>query len=48
MECNHDFHITTDNVLVCVYCGQVRTIYSDGRIFVIKKEGKVTHGEKDI
>ena len=34
-------------VLMCHYCGQVKLLYADGRVVVVKEEGKVTR-ENDV
>lgn len=48
-KCSHDFIKFYDKepadsacVVVCVYCGQVRHIYPEGKIEIIKDYGEVT------
>lgn len=48
MNCDHDFIIIKkktkllgSTVCVCVYCDQVREVYEDGKIVIIKDQGEV-------
>lgn len=34
-------------VAACIYCGQVRKVYADGRIVITVEEGKITREFKD-
>jgi len=49
--CDHEFiKISTEKihsteeyaVIVCHFCGRVKQVYRDGRVFVLKEEGEVT------
>lgn len=52
-NCSHDFvTIPTDKwngcvAIVCAYCGQIRWVYSDGRVVIKKDHGTVTT-EKEV
>lgn len=46
--CDHELHIIEfaegglkPATAVCLYCGQVRYIYVDGRVLIVKDEGEV-------
>lgn len=47
--CDHEFHthsLIVDieenfSIIVCIFCGQVRHIYADGRVLIIKEDGEV-------
>lgn len=48
-QCVHDFikvrvnHVPpTHAVVVCAYCGQVRHVYADGKIDIIKQDGETS------
>lgn len=31
----------THAIIACYYCGQVRHVYEDGRVLIVKEEGEV-------
>lgn len=35
-------------LVVCVYCGQTRMIYPDGKIIITKENGEVTRKTKEV
>jgi hypothetical protein len=46
--CDHEFHVTELAVgelkpatIVCLYCGQIRLVYADGRVVIFKEQGEV-------
>ena len=38
---NNEMPNTIHAVVTCIYCGQVRHLYADGRVLIIKEEGEV-------
>ena len=47
-HCDHDFICIKDanlsgdfGIVICIYCGQVRHTYPDGRVMVVVEEGQV-------
>ena len=32
--------------IICIYCGQIRRVYSDGKIIIIQENGEVTRAKE--
>ena len=46
MNCDHDFIRLNESevfyvIVVCAYCGQVRHIFGDGRVDIVKEAGQI-------
>lgn len=46
--CDHNFHTIllavnglTPAIAVCIFCGQVRHLYTDGRVLIVIETGEV-------
>lgn len=39
--CDHEFHSAEMGIVVCIFCGQVRHIYPNGKVVIEVEEGKV-------
>ena len=47
-EIDGDTRMLTGEIrIICIYCGQIRRVYSDGRIIIIQENGEVTRAKTE-